>query len=312
MTTLDQTPTTHAAKPATTTWRASRWRGSHLTPYLFIAPGMILLIAWSYLPSIFAFVISFTRYQPGLPWIWVGGQNYAAAFGSADFWHSVLRSVEYLIIVPIMMFVPLFFAVLMNQKLPGMRFFRTIFFVPVVLSMVVVALLFQEVFQVNGLFNSFLEALHIIHTGIPWLSNPSIALFAVMAVSVWKGIGWYMLLYLAGLQSIPEELYDAAKTDGAGVLARMRHVTIPAIWPFMLFVMIMSTLGAMQVFSEIYLLTQGGPINATTTMLYYVYNVSFQQNEYGYGAAVGIFIWAILVTISVLEFRMNARRFQTR
>lgn len=288
----------------------SRWRRHPtLVPYLFVAPGLILLLVWSYFPSAFALFISFTQYQPGISWTWVGAQNYVQVFHSADFWLSVLHSVEYLLIVPVLMVVPLVFAALLNQKLPGMRLFRTIFFVPVVLSMVVVALLFQEVFQVNGLLNSILEGLHLIRTGIPWLSNPSIALLSVMSVTVWKGIGWYMLLYLAGLQTVPEDLYDAAKIDGATAIQRMAHVTIPAVWPFMLFVMIMSTLGAMQAFSEIFLLTQGGPIVSTTTMLYYLYNVSFQQNQYGYGAAVGIFIWAILITISMIEFRLNARRY---
>ncbi|MCL6442344.1 MAG: sugar ABC transporter permease [Alicyclobacillus sp.] len=280
-------------------------------PYVLITPGVILLLAWSYFPSLYAVAISFTKYQPGISLQWTGIDNYRQVFADPEFWHSVLRSFEYLLVVPVLMIVPLLFAVLLNQKIPGVGVFRALFFIPVVLSMVVVSIVFKQVFATNGFLNDALLAVHAVKQAIPWLTIPSIAMLAVMAVTVWKGIGWYMLVYLAGLQSISPELYEAAKIDGAGWIRQVWYITIPLIWPFMLFVMIMSTLGAMQVFTEVYQITAGGPINSTTTMLYYLFQQSFQNYNYGYGAAIGIFIWFILMVLSFIEFRFfNGERWR--
>lgn len=299
--------------PATTPIRKKpQGRVKNSNPWLawtLLAPGIILLMMWSYYPSLYAIWLGFTNASPGNPGTFVGLQNYVHLLNSHAFWNSVYRSLEYLIVVPVMMIIPLLAAVLMNQKLPLTILFRGIFFVPVVVSMVVVGIVFNELFSTTGLLNDVMFSLKFITSPVPFLSNKNIAIFSVMFVTAWKGVGYYMIIFLAGLQSIPEELYDAASIDGATFLQRIRYITIPSIWPFMIFVMIASTLSAMSVFTEIYTLTGGGPLQSTTTMLYYVYQQAFSQYKFGYSAAAGNFIWLILILMSLLEFWLSSRRF---
>ncbi len=286
-------------------------RRAWFVPYLFLAPGFVLLIVWNYVPAAYAIWISFTNAAPGNSSQFIGFANYAHLLSDPSFWHSLLRSFEYLLVVPFLMIIPLLFAVLMNQRLPGVGVFRTLYFLPVVLSMVVVAIVFSEIFQTLGLLNVGLMSLHIINQPISWLALPSIAIFVVMLVTIWKGIGYYMIVYLAGLQTVPQELIDSAKVDGANLWARIRYVLVPMLWPFMMFVMIMATLGAMQVFTEIYVLTGGGPLQSTTTLLFYVYQATFANYQFGYGAAAGEVIFVLLITFSYLEFRLSGKRWTT-
>lgn len=277
--------------------------------WLLLAPGIILLMMWSYYPSIYALWLGFTNASPGNPGKFIGLQNYIQLLNGPGFWDSVYRSLEYLIVVPVMMIVPLLAAVLMNQKLPLTTLFRGIFFVPVVISMVVVGIVFNELFSTTGFLNDVMFSLKLINSPVPFLSNKNIAIFSVMFVTAWKGIGYYMIIFLAGLQSIPEELYDAASMDGATFMQRVRYIIIPSIWPFMIYVMIAATLSAMSVFTEIYTLTGGGPLQSTTTMLVYVYQQAFSQYKFGYSAAAGNFIWLILILMSLAEFWLSSRRY---
>ncbi|GMA62898.1 sugar ABC transporter permease [Alicyclobacillus fastidiosus] len=277
--------------------------------WVLLTPGLVLLLMWSYFPSIYAFWLGFTNASPGNSGKFIGFQNYVQLMSGPGFWDSVYRSLEYLIVVPVLMIVPLLAAVLMNQKLPLTTLFRGIFFVPVVISMVVVGIVFNELFSTTGFLNDVMYSLKLVNTPVPFLSSKNIAIFSVMFVTVWKGIGYYMIIYLAGLQSIPEELYDAAALDGATFLQRVRYVVIPSIWPFMIYVMIASTLSAMSVFTEIYTLTGGGPLQSTTTMLVYVYQQAFSQYKFGFSAAAGNFIWLILIIISLAQFWISSRRY---
>ena len=286
-------------------------RRAWFVPYLFLAPGFVLLILWNYIPALYAIWISLTNAAPGNSSQFIGFANYSRLLSDPSFWHSLLRSFEYLLVVPFLVIIPLLLAVLMNQRLPGVGVFRTLYFLPVVLSMVVVAIVFSELFQTLGLLNSGLMSIHVISQPISWLAIPSIAIFVVMLVTIWKGIGYYMIVYLAGLQTVPQELIDSAKVDGANLLARIRHILVPILWPFMMFVMIMATLGAMQVFTEIYVLTGGGPLQSTTTLLFYVYQTTFSNYQFGYGAAAGEIIFVLLIAISYLEFRLSGKRWTT-
>ncbi len=280
-------------------------------PYLFLAPGAVLLVIWNYIPAFYAIWISLTNAAPGNHSQFIGLANYVQLLSDPSFWNSLLRSLEYLLVVPVLVIIPLLVAMLLNQRLPGIGVFRALYFLPVVVSMVVVAIVFSEIFQTIGLLNVSLMSLHLLKQPISWLALPSLAIFVVMLVTVWKGIGYYIIVYLAGLQTVPKELIDSAKVDGANLWARVRHVTVPLIWPFMMFVMIISTLGAMQVFTEIYVLTGGGPLQTTTTLLFYVWQKTFSSYRFGYGAAAGEVIFVLLVALSYVEFRLSGRRWTT-
>ncbi|MCA0970585.1 sugar ABC transporter permease [Halobacillus litoralis] len=282
------------------------------TPLMFLLPGCVILGAFIFYPMIQAIWLSFTDYNmiqqnPNF----VGVANYKELFADELFWKVLGQTLLYLIIVvPALVFLPIFLAILVNQQLKGITFFRSIYYLPVVTSMVVVGIAWKWMYADQGVLNFILQSLGIVDDPVHWLTSTSTSLFAIMAVTVWKGLGYYMVIYLAGLQAIPSNLYEAADIDGASKWKQIIHITIPLLMPSIMIVTIMSSISAMKVFEEIYVMTQGGPLNSSMTLVYYIYNQAFDSLEMGYASAAGVILFIVTLMFSIVNIAFMNKREQ--
>lgn len=279
-----------------------------LTPYLFLLPALVILVLTVFLPALQAFYLSFTRYEYDLTQQpqWVGFANFQRLWTDAVFWQTLNNTLLYLVcVVPILVIVPLAIAILVNQKLRGMNWFRAAYYVPVVISMVVAGIAWRWLYAENGLLNQLLKG--IIPEGIPWLTSPRFALFSVMAVTVWKGLGYYMVIYLAGLQSISADVYEAAAIDGSDGIRKHWDITVPLMKPYLALVAVISAISATKVFEEIYIMTKGGPRNSSKTIVYYLYEQAFNNLEISYACTIGLVLFLIILGLSVLRLLLNRR-----
>jgi putative chitobiose transport system permease protein len=206
-------------------------------------------------------------------------------------------------VVPSLVILSLVLAILVNQKLRSIKFFRAVYYFPVIVSVVVAGIAWKWVYAENGILNYFLSIISWQPVKIPWLTNPQTAIFAIMAVVVWRGIGYYMVIYLAGLQAIPADLYEAAAIDGSDGWQKHFDITIPLMQPYIILVSIISSISAMKIFEEVYIMSQGGPANSTKTVVYYLYDKGFTSLEMGYASAIGVFLFLIIFVISILTFK---------
>ena len=230
----------------------------------------------------------------------VGLDNYVNLARDPVFWLALKNTAVYtLLAVPVDVAVSLALAHLLNQRLPGLRFFRIAFFIPFLSSTAVVALVWHALYLPDGPINTILSRMHL--PAPNWLGDPRFALPAIAAMAIWKHLGFNMLVILAGLQAIPPELEEAGRIDGAGPVALFRRVTMPLLKPVLLVVIILTTIESFQVFDAAYVMTQGGPFYATTTMVYYVYQLAFIQFQMGYAAAVGFELFLIILAVSILQ-----------
>lgn len=276
--------------------------------YLMLAPALILLIVFQFYPIIRGIPLAFTNYSVIGVTHWVGWANFIAAWQDPDFWIAMKNSVLYLLVVPPLQLGAIVLAVLVNRKLWGIQVFRTLYFIPVVTSMVAVAITWSWVLSSNGLLNALLRFSHLwMGTPIAWLDNPHIALYTLMTVTWWKGLGYYMLIYLAGLQSIPRDLEDAARIDGANSRQVVTRVVIPLLVPFVVLCSILSMMGAIRVFDEVYVMTSGGPANATLVSSLYIYQQAFQNFHFGYAAAMGIMVAFVVWILTLVIFWWGRR-----
>jgi putative chitobiose transport system permease protein len=278
-----------------------------LTPYLFLLPALIVLGLTVFWPALQAFYLSFTQYEYDLTQApqWVGLANFRRLWSDAVFWKTMGNTLLYLIgVVPILVVAPLGLAILVNQKLRGINWFRASFYTPVVISMVVAGIAWRWLYAENGLFNQFLAQLGI-KEGIPWLTSPDWAIFSVMAVTVWKGLGYYMVIYLAGLQSIPVELYEAAALDGSDGYWKHWDITVPLMRPYLLLVAVISAISATKVFEEVYIMTQGGPRNSSKTVVYYLYEQAFSDLEISYACTIGLVLFLVILGLSILNLKLS-------
>jgi putative chitobiose transport system permease protein len=279
-----------------------------LTPYLFLAPALIVLGLTVFWPALQALYLSFTSYgfdvtqRPA----WVGLANFQTLVGDRTFWITVKNTLIYLVgVVPLLAILPLLLAILVNQKLRGMRWFRVAYYTPVVISMVVAGIAWRWLYAENGLLNQILVGSGWLETAIPWLTSPTLALPSVMVVTIWKGLGYYMVIYLAGLQTIPGDLYEAAAIDGSDGWKRHWDVTIPLMRPYLFLVTVISAISATKVFEEIYIMTQGGPLNSSKTLVYYVYELAFQELEMSYACTVGLALFLVILVLSLLRLSLD-------
>jgi putative chitobiose transport system permease protein len=285
-----------------------------LTPYLFLLPALILLSLTVFWPALQAFYLSFTTYEyigeaPKL----VGFDNFIRLWKDAVFWKTLENTFLYLVgVVPILVIAPLILAILVNQKLQGMNWFRTAYYTPVVISMVVAGIAWKWLYAENGLLNQLLKTLGIFPEGIPWLTSPEkilgiipISLASVMAVTIWKGLGYYMVIYLAGLQSIPADIYEAAAIDGSDGIRKHLDITIPLMQPYLALVAVISAISATKVFEEVYIMTGGGPLNSSKTIVYYLYEQAFSNLEFSYACTIGLVLFLIILGLSVLRLVIN-------
>ncbi|RXJ02180.1 sugar ABC transporter permease [Anaerobacillus alkaliphilus] len=284
-------------------------RRSPFTPFLFLLPGCIILGAFIFYPMLQAIWLSFTDYNMIQEANFVGVDNYKKLFGDDLFWKVLGQTFLYLIfVVPALVIIPIFIAILVNQPLKGISFFRSAYYVPVVTSMVVVGIMWKWVYADTGVLNYLLESAGIIKEPVYWLTSTSTSIFAVMAVTVWKGLGYYMVIYLAGLQSIPSHLYEAAKIDGANKWKQIIHITIPLLMPSIMIVTIMSSISAMKVFEEIYVMTGGGPLNSSKTLVFYIYQEAFEKLQMGYASAAGVVLFLITLVLSIINIKFMSKK----
>lgn len=279
-----------------------------LTPYLFLLPALVMLGLTVFYPALWAFYLSFTEYGYDLtqPPTWVGLENFRALMGDRTFWRVLGNTLLYLIVVvPILVIAPLGLAILVNRRLPGIRWFRAAYYTPVVISMVVAGIAWRWLYAETGLLNQLLRWLGISEAGVPWLTSPRLALFSVMAVTIWKGLGYYMVIYLAGLQSIPADLYEAAAMDGSDGWKKHWDITIPLMRPYLFLVAVISAISATKVFEEVFVMTQGGPRNSSKTVVYYVYEQAFQDLEISYACTVGLILFLIILALSLLRLSLS-------
>ncbi|MCL6432661.1 MAG: sugar ABC transporter permease [Leptolyngbyaceae cyanobacterium HOT.MB2.61] len=284
--------------------RLWRW----LTPYLFLLPALVLLGLTVFYPAIQAFFLSFTRYEYDLtqPPLWIGFKNFQRLLVDPVFWQTFRNTLLYLVcVVPILVTLPLGLAILVNQKLRGIHWFRVAYYIPVVISMVVAGIAWKWLYAENGLLNQLLRLIGLSQEGIPWLTSPQWAIFSVMAVTVWKGLGYYMVIYLAGLQAIPLDLYEAAAIDGSDGIKKHWDITVPLMRPYLLLVAVISAISATKVFEEVYIMTQGGPRNSSKTLVYYVYEQAFQNLEMSYACTIGLVMFLIILGLSVLRLTLE-------
>lgn len=279
-----------------------------LTPYLFLLPGCVILGAFIFYPMLQAIWMSFTNYNMITEPSYVGVSNYTTLFADDLFWKTLKNTFIYLVgVVPALVIIPIFLAVLVNQKLKGIGFFRSAYYIPVVTSLVVAGIAWDWIYKENGLLNYALDLMGLIAEPIPWLSNTDTAIFAVMVVTIWKGLGYYMIIYLAGLQGIPADLYEAAELDGANWWKQVTKITIPMLMPFVLIVTIMSSIAAMKVFEEIYIMTGGGPLHSSETLVFYIYKEAFTRLNMGYASAAGVVLFLLTLVFSILNIKLMGK-----
>lgn len=297
-----------AQRQATERMRNRRWHRlqSTINAYLYLAPTLLGLLIFSAGAIIASFFISFTNWQLVLPPVWVGVRNYANLLELPEFWQVLRNTVYYTVgYVPLAVTLPLFMAMLVNQKLWGVTFFRTTYFLPVVTSGVAIALVWGWMYNPSfGVINFLLKTLFGVE-GPRWLSDPAWAMPALILIGVWHSVGYNMVIYLAGLQGIPQELYEAARMDGAGWWGQFWGITLPLLTPTIFFILVLSIIGSFQVWTITYLLTQGGPANATLTLSYYIYQQGFQWFHMGFAASLAYVLFAIVFVVTMIQFRLQ-------
>lgn len=277
-----------------------------LQPYLWIAPALLVFFIFTLLPMLVGFGLSFVSWDGINPLRVVGLQNYLDVFRDAEFWQAIIHNVIYAVgTVAGKISLALALAVLLNRALPGRAIFRTVLFLPVVLSFVVVGLLWNWIYDYNfGLVNGLLSFLHLGALRQDWLGNSSLALGALIIVDIWKWFGFHMVINLAGLQSIPNELYEAARIDGASGWDCFWRVTLPLLQPITAINVTLATLGAFNVFDLVYVMTEGGPANATNVATLDIYIKAFQFYHFGYAAAMSFVLLALVSAVSLTLLRL--------
>ncbi|MEL6554214.1 MAG: sugar ABC transporter permease [Cyanobacteria bacterium J06621_11] len=279
-----------------------------LTPYLFLAPALLVLVLMVFWPALQAFRNSFVEYGYDVTQApeWVGLKNFERLLRDDTFWQTLKNTVLYLVcVVPILAIAPLLLAILVNQKLKGMRWFRVAYYTPVVVSMVVAGIAWKWLYAENGLLNQIFSSLTGNVVRIPWLTDPDWVLFSVMAVTVWKGLGYYMVIYLAGLQGLPADLYEAAAIDGSDGWRKHWDITLPLMKPYIFLVSVISAIAATKVFEEVFIMTQGGPRSASKTVVYYVYESAFKDLDMGYACTIGLVLFLIILGLSFIRLALS-------
>ena len=270
-------------------------------PYLFLLPAGIVLLIFFFIPFFQTIGLSFLDYSNNIYHAsFAGLQNYVAILHNPVFYKVMLNTIIYLVVaVPVLAIIPLFLAILINQKIKGITLYKILIYLPVIVSIVVAAIAFKWLYAEQGILNYLLNVFHIHSIG--WLTDPKYAIYSVIIVTIWKGIGYYMIIYLAALMSVPKELYEACDIDGAGFFTKHLTVTIPHIMPTIALVTTISSISAMKIFAEIYVMTKGGPLNSTKTIVYYIYEKAFENLDLGYASAMAVILLVIVMAFSLVN-----------
>ncbi len=285
--------------------RSGAIRARHRAGWLMVAPALLHALIWIGLPVVAALVLSLTSYDVLTPPEFIGLDNYFEAFGDPVFRRAMGNTAVYAFFtVPVAMAIALVIAVMLNTKLRGRAVFRTAIFLPQVTATIAVALVWLWIYEPrNGLANALLSFFGL--SGQNWLSSTSWAMPSVIVVGIWQGIGLKMLIYLAALQGLPRELFEAAAVDGASRLRQFFSITVPLLRPATFFVFVTSVIGAFQSFDQIYILTDGGPANTTTMMTYEIYKSAFREFRMGYACAQSLILFVVLALLTLTNRRLT-------
>lgn len=283
------------------------WRNT-VTGWSFILPNFVGFAVLTLLPVAVLFYVAFTSWNVFGVAEWTGTANFRRMWGDASFWTALRNTVYYTAFhIPLTLAASLGLALLLNRKLRGVRFFRTVAFFPYVTSIVAIAIVWNQLFSPEyGPVNALLRAVGV-DDPPGWTTSSTWSMPAVIIVGTWRYMGYYMLLFLAGLQTIPAQLYEAAQTDGASAWQRFVHVTIPGLRHTTFFVTVLLTIESFKVFDLILLMTGGGPGQSTLVLSQYIYQKGFEENQFGYASAVSIVLFAICFGITVIQFMVNKR-----
>jgi multiple sugar transport system permease protein len=278
--------------------------------YLFLAPSLLQFAVLLAFPVVFSFYLSFHEWniiEPEKPY--VGLANYARFLGDKRVHQAIFNTLYYTVVsVPLTLFCGLLVALLLNNQIRGRGLFRAMYYLPGITSAVAVAVVWKWIYNGDfGLINYYLIQLGLISEPVRWLTDPQLAMPSIIIFSIWGGVGGCMIIYLAALQAVPEEMYDAAKVDGAGPLRILFSITIPLLGPATFYLLITSIIGAIQVFGPVYLLTSGGPAGRTTTIAYHLYTIAFKNFEMGYAAALSYVLFAMIFVFTLLYMRFAYR-----
>jgi ABC-type sugar transport system permease subunit len=287
-----------------------RRRREAVTAWTFLGVPLAHLAVFSFVP------VGFTVYLAFHSWgllereqRFVGLANFRELLGDGLFWTTLRNTTVYVVYVPITMAAAIGLALLLNRRRAGVRVLRAIVFLPYVTSMVAIAIVWQWMFNADfGLVN---YALHLLGLApVDWLGSPRFALLSIICVTVWTQVGYQMLIFLAGLQGIPQAYLDAALVDGAGPWQRFRHVTLPLLRPVILFVLVTGIIAGFQVFTLVYMMTEGGPLHSTDVLVYRIYQAAWEFLRFGYASAMALILFAILLAATLAQFRLLGRRIE--
>ena len=284
--------------------RTIRFPKKKWLPYLLVSPYLLFVTVFVIFPVLFCFFLTFNKWNIISPMKFIGIDNYSRLFQDRLFWKAIGNTLKFLLLhIPLQLVVSLFLAYLLNQKIKAASFFRASFFMPVIVSGVVVTILWQQLLGYDaGLINRILISLGA--TKIGWLVNPDVAIYAIAIMATWKNVGLYVILFLVGLQTVPTQYYEAAKMEGATRWQQFYHITLPMINPTIFMVVILSTIGGFSLFIEPYIMTGGGPLNTTLSAVLYIYKQAFQYYNMGYSATLGFFYAFMIMTVVVLQKKL--------
>jgi multiple sugar transport system permease protein len=274
--------------------------------WAFLAPWILTLaVFWAY-PLGRSLYLSFTRYNTlSNRTTWVGLANYERMLGDDIFWTALSNTMIFVVgTIPFTTIAALALAVLLNRNIAWRDLYRSAYFLPSVTSIVVLSLIFTNLFAQDGYINSLLELAGLPYPQGGWLRNPTTALGAIMAMDIWIAIGYYVVLFLAALQTIPKDLYEAAELDGASAWEQFKSVTLPGLRPMLLFIIVINTIRSFQVFTEVYVMTKGGPLHSTTTLVYQVFEYAFERADMmGYASALAYVTFLLILAVSLVQFK---------
>ncbi len=275
--------------------------------YAFILLPVAIIAVFGIYPAANVFVMSFQKFNmlAGGTATFAGFSNYIGFFKDPSFWQTFRNTAFFAaVVVPVQTGIALLFAVLVNQAIKGVTFFRTVFFFPVVMSFVVVSIFWKMIYDPNyGLANSVLAFLHIPQQ--QFLVDPNQAMLAVIVVCIWKSWGWYMVLFLAGLQDIPKELYESSYLDGASAFRRFISITLPLLKRTTYFILIMTIIDSFKIFTPIYIMTGGGPLGNTDTLVHYIWNTAFRMNDMGSATAMSICLFVVVFALTIIQMKVE-------
>jgi len=280
------------------------FKRKNILPYLLVSPYLIFVTVFVMFPVLFCFFLTFHKWNIISPMHFIGVDNYARLFHDRLFWKAIGNTLKFLLVhIPLQLIVSLFLAQLLNQKIKAISFFRASFFLPVIVSGVVVTILWQQLFGFDsGIFNRVLSGIGLPKIG--WLVNPDIAIYSIAVMATWKNVGLYVILFLVGLQTVPPQYYEAAKLEGATRWQQFYHITLPMINPTIFLVVVLSTIGGFSLFIEPYIMTGGGPLNQTLSGVLYIYKQAFQYYNMGYSATLGFFYAIMIMTVVVMQKKL--------